>query len=37
MGQYTAVVSNHNLDVTNVKNLAKDLSTKLQATIIYGY
>lgn len=37
MGQSTAVVSNHNLDVTNVKNLAKDLSIKLQATIIYGY
>ncbi len=37
MGQYTAVVSNHNLNISCLKSLAEDLSKRLKANIVYGY
>lgn len=37
MGKDTSVICNHNLNISSLKDLALDLSNRLQATIIYGY
>lgn len=37
MGHDIVPISNHSLDTSNVANLAKDLSKRLQANIEYGY
>lgn len=37
MGKSTSVICNHQLDISSVENLAKDLANRLQATIQYGY
>jgi len=37
MGKSTSVISNHQLDISSIENLAKDLAKRLQATIQYGF
>lgn len=37
MSNQTAILSNHSLDTSSIVVLAQQLSTKLQATVVYGY
>lgn len=37
MGHDIVPISNHNLDISNIQNLAKDISSRLDINIIYGY
>lgn len=37
MSNQTAILSNHSLDTSSIKVVAQQLSTKLQATVVYGY
>ena len=37
MGHDIQAVSGHNLNTSSMESLAKDLSDRLDATIVYGY